>query len=419
MVPLDGFTETLWIVLTRTCNLACSYCYQGDHLVNKLPPQLGRTMTDEVMARGLEWAPEWTGRGLRVTWYGGEPLLNFPVIKRWMPVYRERFTKVGKAISFSLTTNGTRFNDESIALLKDFDVGLLVSVDGPPRLHNKTRVHFDGRPSWDEIPFERLLREFPRMEIAWQLDPAQDFNEADLDWMMSQGFTRINFNLNWLTPWPPEAQVRLQRFFRYAGRLMLQGKLGCNWKSKLWTALTTDDKMVQPCGTGLHMLALTPEGYLYPSQEMAFTVFEPGKAPGTAEHYRVGNVFNSPVINHERLNDVSQIKTSQMKTPPGYDCNNCVAKSVSIGGCHCRYVGQLPQDPSYRYDVPEGYCGSMQPAMTGLLQAAAIERWVRPVDFVRGQIATGAIELPQARTKPIDLSDIAAKIDKLQAALAN
>lgn len=441
MLPAFQTTETLWIILTRTCNLACSYCYQGDHLVNKLPPHLRRTMTDEVMEKGLDWAANWAQRGLQIAWYGGEPTLNFPIIKKWMPLYKERFAAAGKQVRFSITTNGTRMTDEIIAFLKEYEVGILLSLDGPPKLHNMTRVHFDGRGSWDEIPLKKLVETFPNLEVAWQLDPdpKRAFTPEDLDELMSFGLTRINFNLQWLSDWPAEAQMRLFRFMRHAGRLMLQGKLHSNFKSKLFSALTVDAKMDTPCGTGLHMLALTPEGYLYPSQEMAFTVFEPGRAKGTAEHYRAGNVFNTPVIDAERLADISQIRTSQMKTPPGYDCNNCVANSVSIGGCHCRYVGQLPKDPSYRYDVPEGYCASMQPAMTGLLAAAAIERWVRPVDFVRAQVASGAIDLPKVRGRdgkmvalkvvpvdqvaeprphrPIDLSDIADRLDTIQAQL--
>lgn len=321
--------------------LASHNCYQGDHLVNKMPKGLVKLMDDQVAARGLDFALGWTARSLSVVWYGGEPMLNWPIIRDWTPRYREAFAKAGKSVSFSITTNGTRLTNESIETLSRHGVGMLLSLDGPPRLHNKTRVHFDGRPSWHEIPHKLIQEKLPNVEVAWQLDPAQDFQEGDLDDLIAEGYRRININLNWLSEWHPDAQMRLTRFFRYYGRKILKGEVMSNWKSKLDKALTVDNKMAQPCGTGLHMLALTPEGYLYPSQEMAFTVFEPGKAPGTAEHYRVGNVFNSPVIDTDRLKDVSAIKTSEMKVPAGYSCDNCVAKSVSIGGCH-DLAGETP-----------------------------------------------------------------------------
>jgi radical SAM protein with 4Fe4S-binding SPASM domain len=112
---------------------------------------------------------------------------------------------------------------------------------------------------------------------------------------------------------------------------------------------------------------------------MAFTVFEEGRAPGTPEHYRIGDVFASPVIDVERLADVSQIRNDQMKPPAGYDCTTCVARASCFGGCHCRLVGGDGIDPAYRFGVPLGLCESMVASVTGMLRGAAIARRVAPV----------------------------------------
>ncbi len=398
-------SETLWLVLTRRCNLACGYCYQGtDHGLEIIKDRkLTAFMPDDVFDAGRRWASQWARRGLQVNLYGGEPLLALPRLRKWMPLWEETFVDAGKSLRWSITTNGTHLTDDVRTLLDKHKVGLLMSLDGPLRVHNKQRVFSNGQGSWSSIPVNEILQWRPNVEIAWQLDPGTDFEPEDLDELIGVGFKRINFNLQWLVSWPPEARVRLERFMKHVFRRCHEKKMSSNFYGKFYTALTTDQKMAVPCGTGLRMLALTPEGYLYPSQEMAFTVFEPGRAPGTAEHYRVGNVLSSPVIDPQRLAEVSKITTDQMRPPKPFDCNDCVAKSVSIGGCHCRYVGQNGIDPSYRYDVPEGYCQSMISAMTGMLQGAAIARFVRPADW------------PNARPRPDPA--VAAKLAELERTL--
>lgn len=393
--------KTLWWVLTRQCNLACSYCYQGEHIALPKDHGLLPKMPNEVLQTALPWALKWGNPGgLRINLYGGEPLLNFPVIEQNVPIWKWAFKQNNLDIAFSMTTNGTKLKGKVRDFMDEHKVGILLSIDGPKHLHDVTRVHYDGRKSWDEINPEELLSWRPNLEIAWQLDPKTPFEPDDIDHMLGLGFKIQNYNVNWLAEWDDAAQLRLQRFFKRAGRLMHQGKLQGFWKNKLKTALEVDSKMDQPCGTGLGMLALTPEGKLFPSQEMAFTVYEPGRAAGTPEYYTVGDVRKDPVIRKEDLARTSDIKVSQMKAAPGFDCDDCIAKSMCISGCHCRYVGQ-DSDPASRFQAPDGYCKSTRSAMTGLLQAAAIERYVRPVDFVTAKVkremaaATPSIPQPE------------------------
>jgi len=346
-------------------------------------------MTEETLDKALEWAVDWAGRGLRCCWYGGEPLLNKKVMRSSMTKWNERFKQAGKELHWSVTTNGTLLNEDSRKLLDEFDTGILLSMDGPPELHNKSRVYNGGGPSWQDIDVDSILAWRPKLEIAWQLDPRWDFTPDHLEWMIARGFHHINFNINWLEDWSGDKRIQLEEFMRFVGRRCLQTRRGdisedkflfCNWMSKfdemmMKTAAGTG-KARQPCGTGLHMLALTPEGWLYPSQEMAFTAMEPDRAPGTAEYYRVGDVSNDPVMDQERLAVVSKIENKEMILPKGFDCNNCIANPVSFGGCHCRYIGQDGTDPANRFNVMVGWCQSQQSALTGILQGATIEKYV-------------------------------------------
>lgn len=331
-------------------------------------------MTDDVLNKGLNWILDWAGDSIHLNWYGGEPLLGFDQMTRWVPIWDKALRRNSIKIKWGVTTNGLLLKQKVRDFLDVYDIGVLFSIDGPPWVHNNTRTYYNGKGSWHDISVMEILHWRPGIEIAWQIDPDNLPERSDLDWMMEKGFKAINFNINWLKEWNPEKRIKLQGFFRYVGLLTIEGKLSSNWKVKMDAVLKGGPMMKQPCGMGTGMLALTPEGDLYPSQEMAFLAYEPDRAEGTADYYRVGNVFNSPVIDEERVKLVGQLKTSDMITPKGFDCDECVAAPISLKGCHCRYIGQQG-DPAYRFDVNIGYCQSMEAAITGMLQAAKVKKY--------------------------------------------
>jgi sulfatase maturation enzyme AslB (radical SAM superfamily) len=342
-------------------------------------------MTKEIADKTLPWAVDWAQRGLKCIWYGGEPLLNKALMEQVMPEWEETFAAAGKDIAWSVTTNGTLLDKQTRDLLDKHKVGVLLSLDGPPWLHNESRTYFGGKPSWQDIDSEAILKWRPKTEIAWQLDPRWEFKPSDLEWMIDRGFHHINFNVNWLLEWSGDKRIQLEEFMRAVGRRCIQTRrsevgadkaLFSNVMSKFDEANIKLSKQATPCGTGLHMLAITPEGWLYPSQEMAFVALEPDRAPGTAEYYRVGDVNNTPVIDKNVLATVSGIRNDQMILPEGFDCSNCIANPVSFGGCHCRYIGQDGTDPSHRFNVMPGWCQSQQSVLTGILQGAMIERYI-------------------------------------------
>jgi hypothetical protein len=124
---------------------------------------------------------------------------------------------------------------------------------------------------------------------------------------------------------------------------------------------------------------------------MVYTVEKPDRAPGTSEFYRIGDLNKTPVLDVVRLAEVSTIRTEQMRPPAPFKCETCVAKSASIGGCHCRYVGQDGMDPSNRFDVTPGYCESTVAIHAGMLMGASVARWIRPQGW-SGKPYTGSME---------------------------
>jgi uncharacterized protein len=349
-------------------------------------------MDMDVIRAALPWMLEWAkeNKSIRTPFYGGEPLVNFPLVRQAVPLFYQTFMVKGYDYTWGVTTNGSLMTEEVMHFIELYDGGILLSLDGPPWNHNKQRVYYGNRPTWDDIPTKELLARFPKMEIAWQLDPSNPVTWEDVEWMIDYGFHNINFNINWNAEWPAEAQIWLQQFCQDLGRACVQTAEGIRPKDeginsnlfgkfrKALEAWTRGIPMQEkPCGTNVNMLALTPEGWLYPSQEMAFNALEPDRAPGTAEYYRMGNVFNDPVLvseaDQKRIND---IRVDDMQPPEGYDCKNCVARPISFGGCHCRYVGQGGVDPAQRYQVEKGYCPAMASFLKGMLAGASIENYL-------------------------------------------
>jgi uncharacterized protein len=334
-------------------------------------------MTDEVVEKSIELAKTWQKKeGATFCWYGGEPLLRYDLIKKWTPIIKEQVPNS----RVTITTNGSLINDDVMEFMDEYDVGMLFSLDGPEWVHNRTRVLAGGKPSWDMIDPLKILKWRPTTEIAWQLTPEGMPTTDDLDWMINNGFTRINFNINWLSEWDDAAQSKLRDFMYHAiskvhqYRLNLGGKeFNTNWYSRIEKYVRGGgEREAKPCGTGLGMVSVTPEGDLYSSQELGFMVHEPGKAEGTAEFYKLGNVLRDPVWEpDEKLQRIFALKNDDMIPPPGRDCTTCPVRSISFGGCHCRYVGQDGVDPSWRYNVLPGWCQSQIAAASGGLMAFA------------------------------------------------
>lgn len=397
----------LWIVVTRRCNLDCVYCYQGSHSWTwQQKAGLTKFMSDATMQLALDWAVDWAQEGkdggLRITWYGGEPLLAKEFLCKWIPLWKERFGKADKPLVQSITTNGMLLDPKFRDFMDLHSVGMLLSLDGPPAIHNQQRRGLDGGNTWGAIKPLELLAWRPQMPIVWQLDPGVGFVSGDLDWILAKGFKIVNFNINWLKEWPPRPQDRLRRFMEHATRLFLQKKFACNFETKLRRSL--GKPMAVPCGTGDNMLAVSPEGWLYPSQEMCFSVFEPGRAPGTAEYYRIGSLCAIPnVIDRRRLEVVNQIKTADMKAPFSFHCSDCAARGFCMGGCHCRYVGQDGVDPANRYQVPKAHCQAMRAAIEGMLTGAVIEGWLKTTE------STQRIDVSMVYKEILDLKKMLAR----------
>lgn len=138
----------LELALSETCNLACTYCYCGT--CRDMPNQ--GLMTERVARQAVTWLFAASGKAdsVSITLFGGEPLMNKPVL-RFVLEYSQHLGKLhGKKVFYSMTTNGTLLDDEIIGYIKKYNFGLMVSLDGPPEIHNAQCPTRDGHPSFEQ-----------------------------------------------------------------------------------------------------------------------------------------------------------------------------------------------------------------------------------------------------------------------------
>jgi uncharacterized protein len=154
--------ETPWnkleLALSEGCNLACRYCYCGT--CRDLLPSQG-LMPEEMVRQAINWLFKMSGKSksVSITFFGGEPLLNKPAFLLAVEYSQHLGTLHGKKVNYSMTTNGTLLDDDIIAHIKRYNFGLMVSLDGPPELHNAQCPTRSGEGSFElaEAGIRRLM----------------------------------------------------------------------------------------------------------------------------------------------------------------------------------------------------------------------------------------------------------------------
>jgi uncharacterized protein len=138
---------------TNQCNLACGYCYEYSE--DKIASTKGnpKFMSDSIARAAIDTLmTESVGRNaLHVTFFGGETLLNFPLMKESVQYATAEATAAGKTVDFSLTTNATLLTEEIADFLAQYRIGVTVSIDGDKELHDRMRVFHSGKGSYDII----------------------------------------------------------------------------------------------------------------------------------------------------------------------------------------------------------------------------------------------------------------------------
>jgi uncharacterized protein len=149
VIPLS----TMVLNVTNQCNLSCEYCYEygEDKIVDTENGRKPKFMSEATARESVDFMLKESGPVAHVTFFGGETLLNFPVLKKTIAYARRRAAELGKEVDFSLTTNATLLKPDVIEFLADERVGVTISIDGPKEVQDKFRVFHNGSGSYDVV----------------------------------------------------------------------------------------------------------------------------------------------------------------------------------------------------------------------------------------------------------------------------
>jgi uncharacterized protein len=169
MIPLVPLS-TMVLNVTNQCNLSCTYCYEysEDKIVDTDNGRQPKFMSEQTARESVDFMLRESGTVAHLTFFGGETLLNFPVLKATIAYARERAAEQGKAVDFSLTTNATLLRPDVIEFLVEHDVGVTISIDGPREVQNKFRVFHNGSGSYDIVApkIRELLQRHTRRPVG-------------------------------------------------------------------------------------------------------------------------------------------------------------------------------------------------------------------------------------------------------------
>ena len=323
-----GIIKALCMHIAHTCNLNCSYCfasqgkYHGDRAMMSF--EVGKQAFDFLIANSG------TRRNLEVDFFGGEPLMNFEVVKELVAYARSIEKDHGKNFRFTLTTNGVLIDDDVIDFANKEMSNVVLSLDGRKEVHDRFRVDYNGKGSWEKIvpKFQKLVdaREGKNYYMRGTFTHHNpDFLE-DIKEMLSLGFKELSMEPVVCAADDPSAltdediAVVMKQYEDLAELMLKKHKEGDGFTFYHYMIDLKGGpciyKRISGCGSGTEYMAVTPWGDLYPCHQFV-----------GEEKYKLGDVWNG-VTNTEIQDEFAQCNVYTRE-----ECRKCWARLYCSGGC--------------------------------------------------------------------------------------
>ena len=324
----SGVVKALCLHVAHTCNLNCSYCfasqgkYHGERAV----------MNFEVGKRALDFLIENSGsrRNLEVDFFGGEPLMNFDVVKQLVAYAREVEKEKGKNFRFTLTTNGLGIDDDVIDFANREMSNVVLSLDGRKEIHDRYRVDYAGNGSWERIvpKFQKLVEERggKNYYMRGTFTHANPDFLKDIEQMLELGFTELSMEPVVCAPGDEseltadDLPIVLDQYEKLAELMIERRREGRPFTFYHYMIDLTGGpciyKRISGCGSGTEYMAVTPWGDLYPCHQFV-----------GEERFCLGNIWDG-VKNTEIQKEFASCNVYARP-----DCADCWAKLYCSGGC--------------------------------------------------------------------------------------
>jgi uncharacterized protein len=337
IVPLTPVPlQTLVVNVTNQCNLACTYCYEygEDKIVETASGKQPKFMSAETARASVDFMLREAGDAptAHMTFFGGETLLNFPVLKATVAYARARGAELGKDVDFSLTTNATLLRPEVIDFLADERIGVTISIDGPDELQNRFRVFHNGSGSYDVVApkIKALLARHRTRPIGARVTLTRqtlDVRRIFAHLTEEMGFWEVGFAPVTTAPGRDYAIGEsgfddLLAQFRALAHDFLDASLenrhhGFSNVRETLQEIHQGHAKAYPCGAGIGLMGVATDGEVALCHRFAGS---PDHALGTV-HGGVDRARQHAFLDAHHINE---------KT----DCRTCWARPICAGGCY-------------------------------------------------------------------------------------
>ena len=325
--------SSLALIMATDCNLRCTYCFAGEghyHLErNKMPIEVGKRAIDYLVKKSSRH------KKLSVSFFGGEPLLNFSAIRDTV-AYAEGLGKQrDKHFSFSITTNGTLLSERRMAFFLQHDFSFIISLDGPKDINDQHRKFPDGSGSYEIVVrnIKKYILKYPhlkdRMTIRGTFTGTTPQITRSLNHLYHLGVSNVSLEPctmnsdrttlnNSLSEMKDEYNQAADFYLRC---LEKNSSFSFFHMHQMFFQVADGTQRTSQCGAGLGYLAIDPHGVIYPCHRLV------GK-----KEYQMGSIF------HSKTDLRLQTLFKEASVPFKPRCTQCWARYICGGGCHATAI---------------------------------------------------------------------------------
>lgn len=320
--------KAMCLHIAHDCNLRCDYCFaeKGDFGTGRklMPFEVGKAAIDFIIKHSKN------RKNIEIDFFGGEPLMNFTVVKQITEYAREKEKATNKNFRFTITTNGLMLNSEIIDFINKEMSNVVLSLDGRKEVNDRVRRKVDNSGCYDKIVplFKELVekREHNNYYIRGTFTKYNlDFSKDVLD-IADNGFLQTSVEPVVCEKSLPYAinEDDLEKIFseyEKLAKIIIEKKKNGESFNFFHFMLDLEQgpcliKRIKGCGCGNEYIAVTPEGDIYPCHQFV-----------GMEEQKMGSVLKDE-INEEKKKYYSNITVLSKE-----DCKNCWAKYYCSGGC--------------------------------------------------------------------------------------
>ena len=280
--------------VAHDCNLRCEYCFaaKGDFGGERMlmPFEIGKKAVDFLLEKSG------TRHNLEMDFFGGEPLMNFDVVKQVVSYARSKEKEYNKNFRFTITTNGLLLTDDKIEFINREMSNCVLSLDGRKEVNDRLRIKINGKGCYDQIvpQYQKLVA-----------------GRGDKDYYARGTFTKYNLD--------------------FTQDVLHMADLGFDQVSVEPVVsdpmLDYSIKRLRGCGCGNEYVAVTPDGEIYPCHQFV----------GNPE-WKMGD------LNDGSFNMDMKLRFAKSNVYSKHDCKSCWAKFYCSGGCNAnswQYEGDI------------------------------------------------------------------------------